>query len=105
MLEASYASIVLLGSPSPITASEVAISFFISRVLSKMFSWGSICKGEESEKTTETVRVYRCLPCKELGQTRKVVSIIMAKNTGFALPLLELEFQLYSYKVFESLFS
>lgn len=58
MLEASQASIVLLGSPSPITASDVAISFFISRVLSKMFSWGSICKGEESNKTIKTISLY-----------------------------------------------
>lgn len=47
MLEVSQASIVLLGSPSPITASEAAISFLISSVLNKIFSCGSICEQKE----------------------------------------------------------
>lgn len=58
MLEVLQVSIVFLGFLSFIIVLDVVISFFILRVLSKMFLWGFICKGEELNKIIKIISFY-----------------------------------------------
>lgn len=54
--ELSYASMVLRGSPRPRAKSDGDISFFISRGVRRMFSWGSIWKNREISRKIFTYK-------------------------------------------------